>query len=273
MDVFLETTAIADLLFKNKVTAKKIRDISASYTIKYSSQYVRMEIKRGVLRNFVLIHNKAVECSKLSEVHTYIHSLAATPMRHTLSTMLEAIANFYAEFEGRELSRLPQDQRPTEFQKIMLAAYLRLRIKRFWLAFEKVVDVLVDEVECYKRVYMLKPPTYDGRVFDNTFSNCDRFKPEICRLREFSNENHDGLVAIQAALISAQAQDSETEKRLRAIKQVLRVKKRDVSQRDCWWMGDAILILEAPENTEILNGNAKHYEPMCKAVGKVSVSY
>lgn len=90
-------------------------------------------------------------------------------------------------------------------------------------------------------------------------------------MREFCNENDDGLVAIQAEL--SQSQDSETEKRLRAIKQVLRVKKRDISRKDCWWMGDAILTLEAPKNTKILNGNAKHYDPMCKAVGKVSVSY
>lgn len=273
MEAFLETTAVVDLLFKDKVTTGKIRAILASYDVKYSSQYVRMEIKRGVLRHFVFLHNKAVECKQLSEVYACITRLSSTLMRNKLSTVLKAVEDFYREFEQRELKDIPAGQKPAEFQKLMLAASLRTRIRRFWTAFEKAVDVVLDAPECYKRTYTLKPPTFDGKVFDNTFSNCDKYKPGICRLRDFCNQNEPGLTAIQSHLSTAKSVDVETQKRLKAIKEVLRVKKRDILQKECWWMGDAVLILEAPEGSDIINGNCKHYDPMCAAVGKVSVCY
>lgn len=225
MEAFLETTAIVDLLFKDKITSDKIRMVLKKYAVKYSSQYVRMEIKRGVLRYFVALHNKAVECKSLSEVHTYVSALSATPHRHRLSTTLKAIADFYRDFEQRELKTTPNGQTQTDFQKTMLAAFLRTRIKRFWTAFEKAVDIVLDEAECYKNKYTLAPPTYDGKVFDNTLSNCDKFKPGICRLRELCNDNEDALLAIQSHLSALNEIDAETQNRLRAIKEVLRVKK------------------------------------------------
>jgi len=273
VDAFLETTAIADLLFKDKGTSGRILEILSKYKVKYSSQYVRMEIKRGVLRHFVYLHNKAVECKKLSEVHACISTLSSTPQKNKLSTVLKAIEDFYANFEQRELRKLPVNSKPTEFQKSMLAAFLRTRIRRFWTAFEKQVDIIVDDTECYKRLHVLKPPTFDGKVFDNTFSNCDKFKPGICRLRDFCNDNENGLVDVHTNLSKTQKPDVETEKRLRAIKEVLRVKKRDILQRECWRMSDALMVLEAPANSEIINGNCKHYDALCNAVGKVSVCY
>ena len=216
MEAFLETTTIVDLIFKDKVTTGKIQTVLEKYSVMYSSQYVRMEIKRGVLRYFVALHNKAVECNALSEVHAYVRALSSTPMRHRLSTTLGAIEDFYRTFEHRELKTIPNGQTQTVFQKNMLAAYLRTRIKRFWTAFEKAVDIVLDEAECYKHLYTLAPPTYDGKVFDNTLSNCDRFKPGICRLREFCNDHDDGLIAIQSHLTALTEIDAETQNRLRA---------------------------------------------------------
>ena len=273
MNAFLETTTVVDLLFKDKATVEPIREILQKYTVKYSSQYVRMEIKRGVLRHFVYLHNKAVECKKLSEVQACITSLSSSPQRNKLSTILKAVEDFFREFEKREMKPLPVGQRPTEFQKTMLAAFLRTRIKRFWTAFERLVDVVIDDVECYKHGYTLRPPKLVGQVFDNTFSNCDLYKPGICRLRSFCDENETSLVTIRDQLEETKSPDIETQKRLKEIRDVLRVKKRDILRKTCWRMGDAVIILEAPEDAEIINGNCKHYDPMCKAVGKTSVCY
>jgi hypothetical protein len=38
-------------------------------------------------------------------------------------------------------------------------------------------------------------------------------------------------------------------------------------------MGDEVIIIEVPKNAEINNGNCKHYDPMCKAAGRISVCY
>jgi hypothetical protein len=273
LDAFLDTTAIVDILFKDRQTVDIIRAILTKYEVTYSSQYVRMEIKRGFLDNYVLLHNKSVECKTLSEVFTYVHRMAATPRRNRLSTMLEAIAKFYAEFETREFKNAPAGQVPTEFQKIMLAAYLRTRIRRFWNAFDKAVDIVIDRVECYKHRYVLQPPKLVGKVFDNTFENCDKYKPGICVLRGICVDEEDALARIQTSLKQLENPDNETQKRMKAIKDVLRVQNREIPRTTCWNLGDAVIVLEAPEGSAIVNGNRKHYQSLCASIGKLSDSY
>jgi len=273
VQAFLETTAVVDLLFKDNGTAEPIREVLRKYEIKYSSQYVRMEIKRGVLQHFVYLHNKAVECRTLAEVQACISGLTSTPLRNKLATITKAMADFYGTFDQVQLSAIPADQRPAQFMKVMLAAFLRVRIKRFWAAFERLVDIVLDGPECYKRGFVLAPPRLHGKVFDNTLANCDRFKPEICRVRDFCNDNESTLVAIESYLSSVKSPDTESLNRRQAIKDVLRLKKRDIPRKNCWRMGDAVLILEAPADADVVNGNRKHYDPMCLAAGKHSVCY
>jgi hypothetical protein len=273
VEAFLETTAVVDLLFKDKGTRQPIQELLKQYEVKYSSQYVRMEIKRGVLTHFVYLHNKAVECNTLAEVQASVSGLSSTPHRNKLSTILKAVADFYQVFEQVQLKEIESNQKPAQFAKIMLAAFLRVRIKRFWAAFERLVDVVLDGAECYKRLHVLKPPEYDGRIFDNTLANCDRFKPGICRIKDFCKDNESLLHSIHEFLATDKQPDLETSKRRSALKDVLRVPNRDILRKLCWSMGDAVIIAESPDGAEIINGNCKHYDPMCKAAGKVSVCY
>jgi hypothetical protein len=273
VEAFLETTAVVDLLFKDRAARNPIQELLKKYEVKYSAQYVRMEVKRGVLSHFVYLHNKAVECKTFAEVQSSVSGLSSTPLKNKLSTVLKALEDFYREFEKTQLSEIEPTQRPAQFMKIMLAAFLRVRIKRFWSAFERLVDVVLDGAECYKRHIILMPPEYDGRVFDNTLSICDRFKPGICRIKDLCKENQTVLYSIHEALNREKTPDMETVRRTSAIKAVLRVPDRDILRKVCWQLGDAVIILEAPENSHIINGNPKHYDPLCKAAGKISASY
>jgi hypothetical protein len=273
VDAFLETTAVVDIIFKDSGTKAALESLLKQYEVKYSSQYVRMEIKRGVLMHFVYLHNKAVECSKMSEVHASIARLTSSLLRNKLATVTKAIADFYAAFESVRLSSYPADQRPLEFQKHMLAAFLRVRIKRFWRAFERLADVILDGTECYKHNLPLSPPKFDGKVFDNTLSTCDKFKPGICRVKDFCADNAAVLAEIHESLTNITAPDSETQKRKSAIKDVLRVPGRDILRKACWRMGDAILILEAPAGSAIITSNCKHYDTMCENITRTVICY
>jgi hypothetical protein len=257
MKAFLETTAVVDLLFKDHKSREAVRSSLSGFEIKYSAQYVRMEIKRGVLQHFVYLHNKAVECDEMSEVKTAISKLSSTFHKNKLSTILEALANFWKEVE-----RMPVPEGTAaigKFTKAMLAALLRARIKRFWSKFDAIVDIVLDGTECYKREYPLKPPTLHGTVFDNTLSTCDKYKPNICRVKEFCQENLDSFADIHVHLSQLKGPDAETIKRRGALKDVLRTPNRDILRNTCWRLGDAIIILEALEGSTIINNNAKHY--------------
>jgi hypothetical protein len=153
------------------------------------------------------------------------------------------------------------------------ASYLRTRIRRFWSEFDKAVDIVIDPVECYKHGYVLQPPKLVGKVFDNTFETCDKYKPGICVLREVCNDEEKKLTQIQISLKQLREPDAETQKRMKAIRDVLRVKNRQIPRETCWKLGDAVIVLEAPEDSAIVNGNSKHYQPLCAAIGKTSDSY
>jgi len=265
MDAFLETTAIVDILFKDKAVSDTVRSIAKKYDRTYTSQYVRMEIKRGVLQYFVALHNKSIECSSMAEVHGYAKSLSSTRMRNRLGTILEAIENVYKEVAAIELAGQPAS---LALIKKMVEAFLRLRIEGFWAGFDEAADVIIDETECYKRQYTLQPPRAVGKVYDNTLQKCDRYKPDIWRIRQFVNARSDSLVQIGEVLSSGEKPDPETVKRTRAIREALRLDPRDISQKLCWSLGDAIILLEAPDGATIVTHNCKHFKPMCDAVGR-----
>ena len=273
MDGFLDTTAMADLLFKDKATADRVRGATVELGTTYTSQYVRMEIKRGVLQNFVLIYNKSVECQMISEIFSYVQRLSSTPARHRTSTILEALANFFASIEENELAG-QRENLPVSFSKRMLEAFLRTRIRRFWVEFERQVDVVIDTVECYKNMYQLPPPKFVGSRIDNTFENCDQYKPQICVVRQFLRERIQELTSIRDHLQGDPRPDEETQKRRKAIKDFVRRQgRREVRRTDCWHMGDAIIALEAPDQAAVVNNNRRHMDPICNAIGKPSVGY
>ncbi|MBZ5564861.1 MAG: hypothetical protein LAP13_20875 [Acidobacteriia bacterium] len=273
MGAFLDTTAMVDLLFKNKAVVDRVRGATAELGTTYTSQYVRMEIKRGVLQNFVLIYNKSVECRMISEIFAYVQRLSATPARHRTSTILEAITNFFASIEENELAGHRQNL-PVSFSKRMVEAFLRTRIRRFWVEFERQVDVVIDSVECYKNVYQLPAPKFVGTRIDNTFENCDQYKPQICVVRQFLRERREELTSIRDRLKNDPSPDEETQKRWKAIKNFVRWQgKREVRRTDCWHMGDAIIALEAPNQTAIVNNNRRHMDLICSAIRKTSLGY
>jgi len=273
MGGFLDTTAMVDLLFKDKSVSDRVRKQLAASGPKYTSQYVRMEIKRGVLRYFVCLYNKSLDCQKVSEVFAYVQRLSATPARHMVSTILEALTNFFSSIEDNELAGQRADI-PVSFKKRMLEAFLRTRIRQFWLEFERQVDVIIDDVECYKNGYQLPPPKFVGQRVDNTFDNCDKHKPGICAVQEFLREALEELVLIRDRLKADQKADPETLRRLKAIKDFVRWQgRREVHRTECWHIGDAIIVLEAPDDSSIINNNSKHMDPICAAIGKTSVGY
>jgi hypothetical protein len=269
VDAFVETTAMIDLIFKEKATSDNVRAILQEYETTYSSQYVRMEIKRGFLQNLVTLYNKSVECVTLGEVFTYIGTISSTPRRNMLGTMLGTVAQFYEQIALRAVKEGAPAKDLTKTQKRLLESYLRTQIKKFWTGFSKEVDIILDTAECYKNKYSIKPPimTVEGK-FDNTLENCDKYKSGICRVRELFNENETAVKALIVALGEISTPDLETQKRLRALKDVMRVKKREVLRKECWRSGDAVIALEAPIDCEIVTHNCKHFMPICTALGQ-----
>jgi hypothetical protein len=77
---------------------------------------------------------------------------------------------------------------------------------------------------------------------------------------------------ILAELKRSGTDDAETKNRIKALHQIERIPKRAVRPADCWYCGDALIALEAPRHADIYHNNPRHYEPICKALGKKSIT-
>jgi len=269
VDGFLETTAMVDLIFKDKTARNRVQSVLSSYQTTYTSQYVRMEIKRGVLQYYVALYNKSIECKNLTEVIEYIQTISYTPQRNRLGALFGALTMSYERIARRSVGVGAPANQITTIQKKLFEGILRAKIKQFWASFAKQVNVVLDPAECYKHKYTLKPPvmTPEGR-FDNALENCDKYKSGICRVRQLLNGNQAGVAAIIKTLNALPDPDAETQKRRRALKEVMRLKNRDVPRRECWHSGDAVIALESPAGAEIVTHNCKHFTPLCQALGK-----
>lgn len=273
MQAFLETTAIVDLLFRSRAATKELRKILASYDETSTSQYVKMEMKRGPLTYLVALYNKTVDCKTIREVFDYTSRLNAGPARHKLGMVIQTLGTFFERLDTRLTVSDEKNIVPARRQKLLLEAFLRTKIRRAWRAFDKQVSVVIDETECYKSLYQLQPPVQVGTKFDNTFRNCDDFKPGICRIRPFYNQNKSSFIALKRAIQQLPEVDKETRKRLAAVKRAIRLPNREVPRSRCWDAGDANIVVESPRNADLITRNFKHFHPLGRALGKNVIKY
>ena len=270
--VFLETTIMVDALCKDKATKGKILEMLSRYDKSYTSNYARMEFKKGYLQNLIYLHGKVVNSAGVAEVFEAISKLSATPLRHKLGTTLELMTNFYGNI-GK--TRLPEvlkkygDITLDEYQKEMLESYLSTLIRRSWRNFDTVVDEVINPTNCFVDI---QPPQKKGKIFDNKPRTCDKSERK-CQVRQFFNNNSADFCKILTKLKELPEPDTETSARRKSLKKILRVKNREIAKEDCWNCGDAIMVIEAPRDSDIFNNNEKHFIPVCEAVGKKSVGY
>ena len=63
-------------------------------------------------------------------------------------------------------------------------------------------------------------------------------------------------------------QNSEKERRGRSLRRLTRTTKKDLDEKHCRNLGDAVFAFFAPDDTEILTTNAKDHGPLAAALGK-----
>ena len=270
--VFLETTIMIDRLCKDRETKSKIEKILSNYNKTYTSNYARMEFKKGFIQNLVYLHGKVVQCKDLTDVFEAISRLSATPKGHLLGSILENIKNFYKKIyqtKPSEIIKNHGDISLDEYLKEMAESYLNNLIRNSWRRFDKVVDEMVNPMKCFVDI---EPPRKLGSIYDNTPRTCNKSKYK-CEIRKFFNDMPESFTDIFNRLGNLHNPDTETINRIRSLREILRVRKRDIRTKDCWNCSDAIMAVEAPNDSDIFNNNQKHYIPICEAIGKKSIGY
>ena len=277
--IFVETTALVDSI---KPEYREVLDeVLSKYDKKISSNYVKMEIKRGVIQYLVYLHNKIVMCREMSEVFSAISRLSSTPQRHRLGTTLEAITNFFSSIEHitlQEMLDASGDIPHGDYLRHQSSSFIRNLIRTVWRRFEKIIDEDINPMSCFEDI---EPPKFENGVFDNAPRTCDKSQFE-CQIRSFFKENCHSFSTIGNNLqrLPNQSIDDETRNRIRSLKEIIRLlpyNNRKFSNKDgakkCWRCGDVILAVLAPEGAHILHRNPKHYDAICKSLNKKGITY
>lgn len=277
--IYLETTAVIDATVKK---CPELIDIIKSSTEKYTSQYVKMEIKKGFLNNIVLLHNKICNSEKWSDVQEYISRLSSTPLRNMLSTMLQGLASCWKSIEDQRPPDLVKKYGGLPFTQIMKQhslSFLRTWIGMVMRKVDRISDEYINPMKCFKDI---DPPVRDGELFWNKPVNCSGSAIE-CDIKKFFLDNYSDFQKIFQGLKSLRDNeiDNETKKRRKALKEILKIlqystrgfSNHSQNQKLCWACGDAIHAVLAPSGAVVVNQNEKHFNDICTFIGKVSLSY
>lgn len=271
---FLETTAIVDLIFKDATTQRRVLGTIANYSKSYTSIYVRMECKRGVLQNLIYLHSKVSLLDNLDDVFLAISRLPHL-QKNKLHTILEALEIFfrtsYTKVKFSTLMAQHGDITVDSYIKTGIESFLSNKISTFWDKFINSVNYVINSQDCFSNI--ARPLKANGsKVYYNSPSRCGHPDPK-CSIRIFVNQNMEDFKSILSALKNINDPDSETLKRIKGLKEILRNHRREIIKTDCWSCSDAVLAVEAPPNAVVINNNRKHYDPICTAISKQSIGY
>ncbi len=267
--IFIETTIMTDYLLKDK---NKVNNVLYNYNRKITSNYVRMEFKKTPLNYLIYLHNKAVSCKNITEVHEAINKLSSNYHKYRLLSTLENVTNFYKNvFEKRPSEIIIECGNMTlnEYLREKAISHFSLLIRKCWRKFDETVDEIINPMECFVDI---QPPYKKGRIYRDDTRTCKKSQNK-CNIRGFINENRGTFNNILNKLQEMGAVDQETKKRRKSLKRILRTENKQVTIEDCRACSDAIIAVEAPEGAAIFNNNKKHYDPICDAIGKKSIGY
>ncbi|MBI5633365.1 MAG: hypothetical protein HZA15_07810 [Nitrospirae bacterium] len=278
--LYLETTAAIDAAFKS---FPELLSLIKSSEKSISSQYVKMEIKRGFLYNLVLLHNKAVECSSFAQVQQFAANLASSPKRYYLGAVLDTLRVYFEKIDSQrpdDLKKKYGNIHLGDIHRKQMIYFLRSWIRMFLPKIDKMVDELINPMKCFVD---LKSPVLNGELFDNKPSRCSQSGFE-CEIQKFFQNNEDGFKVILNNLrkLHGTGKDDETKKREAALNFIIKKRIHRTSMKfsnksqdeiKCWECGDAIHAVLAPKGASVVNRNGRHYDQICEAIDRKSLVY
>ncbi|MBU1863721.1 MAG: hypothetical protein KKH94_08680 [Candidatus Omnitrophica bacterium] len=266
--VFVETSIMVDRIFKDRTA--KYDAVCSNYGKKISSQFVRLEVKKGFLSYCILLYNKAEQCTTVDQVVSYVHTISSGPARHRLSSMLELIVKWLKETHATVVSQIdPIFITLGDYQIHHLRAFLKNVIEKGWYFFDIVIDDVINEIGAFND---LPGPQYNSekKLFNNSMPT-QYVKDNVEMIFCYVCKNAGKFSAIRERL-KKETEDHETKKRITAIKEILK-HRGNPSLAQCQYCGDALIVVEAPDDSVIFTNNMKHVKPIAEAINKAVVGY
>ncbi len=273
--IYLETTALIDLVLKG--WHEELLQIVKTSDELTTSQYSKMEIQKGFLKNLILLFNKANQCNSIERVYEFISNLSRSPNRYYLGACVDAMYLFernYSNKRPKELSEQYGNSKEGEIRIDSLKRTLRTIIRRCFHRIDKAVKETYNPMSCFTD---LEEPKEDNGMFLTKPSKCSDSN-SICSIKNYFIDNKTSFEQILIKLESLEEKDDETKRRIKSLKEILKMIRlnRPFSNHDdnyqlCWDCSDAVHAVIAPHT--IITSNMRHFKPICDAIGKSVQGY
>ncbi len=239
-----------------------------------TSQYSKMEIKKGFIHYWVLLYNKAVTFKSYEDIEQFKSNLSSSPKRYYSGACNDASLDFWSNYSKNRPSDLAEKYGNIPIGEILLDSFkthLGTQIRLCFHRITKSVKKTYNPMQCFKD---LREPVLENGMFNNKPLKCYKSMNK-CNIAQYIRDNKTFFEKILEKLEGLEEKDTETAKRINSLKEILKIIKHnrpfsnhDQNQDLCWNCGDAIHAVISPDDSTLLTRNVRHFEPICEAIGK-----
>jgi hypothetical protein len=264
---YVETTVLADALLKPGPRAAAAKAAIGRYDQSMLPVYSIKELKAGPLHHYAWFHGKLVQTKSWLKSLEQLRRMGATPRARWANTAVEAL-----EAAAHQRRNVTLGQQVAKYgmvateDRVICDSYrltLATLIRTAWKRRRKLTTVVVGELDCYS----------EGDVIEE----CDLFEfgelkccpKDECALADQLRGDAEALKKLRDA-VTAQNPKPENLKRLKVLRDFIRVPKQKLTPKQCIALGDAIFAFFCPSDATILTTNTTDIGPLAKAIGKTT---
>ena len=255
-EIFLETSIQIERIWGALKRREQIRDVLAGAHV-FTSSYVFMEFRRTVLQAVAYVLTIVRQMQRDGENVIDLSEL-----------MRKVAVGRGIRFSVRTIQRV-----------ILVLSYI---LSSFPTPFVES-DVLIDYLEL-QLAWRLKELFFEGVSGYIIHTDCGLVRPEVpvgdyvqsrlscnaktatCALVSFLSQHQEKLRALEDALAAAPP-DEINPRTLAALKRVNADVTKAFGEKTCWSLGDVIIALETPDDTQIYTTD-RHFDLICSVLGK-----
>jgi hypothetical protein len=238
--IFLESTINADRHFQSSRRQAEIREKLKGKRL-ITSAYVVGELKNNFLKNSIGFYNLVIEEETVFDALT------------RLGRILRSTRQF-----DRVIKVFAYLAREVEFDKEELLERLDMLIEdSMEVLFTEDIDEIVNDCGCIRANGC---PIKDGNRWMLDLGCKQKPKPK-CKIDTYMMANEPQFQVI------SNLSELEGSKLRENLGKMLEDKMIKFGQ-NCWYIGDAVIGVEAPNNAEVYTTNLKDYVPICSVLDK-----
>jgi hypothetical protein len=190
---------------------------------------------------------------------------------HLAATIVEAYELYLRKTFAATYIACPQDISSLDVLHLQLfIGDLRRSIRSGWPKILKCVHDVVDGVRCRKPI---GPPLVKNELFEQDLMRKGCGNINWCGLRHYLNVNRNDFEGLKKKLSQIEKPDEETIHRVEAIERLYQSRDSNFERRDCYCLGDALIVHETPPNGYLVSSNRRHMEPLCSFLKRQGVFY